>query len=84
MQDILNHKVQNWKRFCFTDFLGLQKGIPPSEQEKGYHLLKPIVTSLVEQGISIVAAKTILIVCKHQHIEINMTSVKFFQCNLLI
>ena len=58
-------------RFCFTDLLSLQKGIPPFEQEKGYRLLKPIVTSPVEQGITIVAVITILMVCKQQHIGIN-------------
>ena len=42
---------------------------------------RDIVTSPVEQGITIVAAITILTVCNQQHIGINMI---VFKCSLQI
>ena len=67
--------------FCFTDLLGSEKGIPPFEQEKGYRLLKPIITSPVEHGISIAAAIKIITVCKQQHVGISLS---IFKSNLQI
>ena len=59
-----NARQVRFDQVLFHRFLGIVERIPPFEQEKRYRLLKHIVTSPVEQGLSIVAVKTILRVCR--------------------